>query len=186
MANTSTIGDLRPLPTSQGTYARWYIDSGTFDHITSCKTNFYSFRPVPKVWVKGFCTYAEGECGVKDNMRDLSGQAVASYFNDVQYVSDLGRRACYDEHRLFSVSKARDVGHYIVFEDLAGYIQVHDASRCSFQVSLRRHGELIWLDTEMCRPNVTSMFADASLHGHLMPLRLGHLGNSAMDQLQRS
>jgi len=48
-----------------------------------------------------------------------------------------------------SLFKARDDGHRIVFEDPVDYIQVHDASGRSFQVSLRRHGGLIWLDTEL-------------------------------------
>ena len=119
-------------------------------------------------------------------MRDLFGQAVATLLKDAQYVRDLGRRACCDEHRLFSVFKARDVGHRIVLEDLADYIQVHDASGRSFQVSLRRHDGLVWLDTDLCRPIATAMLADASSSRQLMHLRLGHLGNSAMDQLQRS
>jgi hypothetical protein len=75
-------------------------------------------------------------------------------------------------------------GHRIVFKDPVDYIQVHDASGRSFQV--RRHGGLIWLDTELCRPTVTAMPADASSSRNLMQLRLGHLGNSAMKQLQRS
>jgi hypothetical protein len=64
-----------------------------------------------KVWVKGIFAYAEGVVDVKVNMRDLSGQAEASLLRDVQCVPDLGRRAGCDEHRHFSVFKARDAGH---------------------------------------------------------------------------
>ena len=35
LAKTSTTGDRRPLPASQGTYARWCTDSGASDHVTS-------------------------------------------------------------------------------------------------------------------------------------------------------
>ena len=86
MAKTATPGDRRPLPTSQGTYARSCKDNGAFDHMTWCKTDFYNFRPAPKVWFKGICAYAEGVGDVEVNMRDLSGQAVASLIKDVQYV----------------------------------------------------------------------------------------------------
>jgi hypothetical protein len=154
--------------------------------MTSCKTDFYSFRPAPKVWVKGICAYAEGVGNVKVIMRDSSGKEFSSLIKDVQYVPDLGRRAGCDEHRLFSVFKARDVGHRIVFEEPFDFIQVHDANGTSLQVPLRRHGGLIWLDTELCRPTIAAMKAEVSSVKHLMHLRLGHLGSSAMDQLQRS
>ena len=113
--------------------------------------------PAPKVWVKGICAYAEGVGDVKVNMRDSFGGVVSSLLKDVQYVPDLGRRAGCDQHRLFNVFKARDAGHRIVFEDPSDYIQVHDASGHSLQVPLRRHGGLIWLDTELCRSTVTAM-----------------------------
>ncbi len=71
----------------------------------------------------------------------------------------------------------------MVFEDPSYYIEVHDASGHSLQVPLRRHGGLIWLDTELCRSRVTAMHADTSTSKQLMHLRLGHLGSSAMDQL---
>ena len=60
-----------------------------------------------------------------------------------------------DEHRLFSVFKARQAGHRIVFEDPSDFIHVHDASGRRLQVPLRRHDGLIWLDTELCHPTVT-------------------------------
>ncbi len=104
----------------------------------------------------------------------------------MQYVPDLGRRAGCDEHFLFGVFKARDVGHRIVFEETSDFIQVHDACGRSLQASLQRHSGLIWLDIQLCRPSVTVMQAQVSSSKHLMHLRLGNLGNSAMYQLQPS
>ena len=75
--------------------------------MTRFKTDFFKFRPAPKVWVKGIYAYAEGVVDVKVNMRDSFGQVVSSLRKDVHYVSDLGRRAGCDEHRFFSVFKAR-------------------------------------------------------------------------------
>jgi hypothetical protein len=45
------------------------------------------------MWVKGICAYAEGVGDVKVNMRDLSGQVVASLLKDVQYIPDLVRHS---------------------------------------------------------------------------------------------
>jgi hypothetical protein len=45
---------------------------------------------------------------------------------------------------------------------------------------------LIWLDTDLCLPCGTAMHAKASIWRQLLHLRLGHLGKSAMDKLQRS
>ncbi len=86
-------------------------------------------------------------------MRDLSIQVVASLLKYVQYVLDLGRRAGFDEDQSFSGFKARDAGHRIMFEDPCDYIQVYDANGRILQVPLRRHGVLIWLDTELYLPS---------------------------------
>ena len=186
MAETLGPDDHHLRSEAQGKFARWCTDSGASDHMTSCKADFYNLRHAPTMWVKGICAYSEGVGDVKVNMRDSSGHVVASMLKDVQYVPDLGRRAGCDEHRLFSVFKARDAGHRIVFEDPCDYIQVYDASGRSLQVPLRRYGGLIWLDTELCLPSVTAMHANASISRHLLHLRLGHLGSSAMDKLHRS
>ena len=66
-------------------------------------------------------------------MRDSFGGVVSSLLKDVQNVRDLERRAGCDQHRLFSVFKARDAGHRIVFEGLSDYIQVHDASGYAYK-----------------------------------------------------
>ena len=84
------------------------------------------------VWVKGIYAYAEGVGDIKVNMLDLSGRGVASLLMDVQYVLDLRRRMICDDHRLFSVFKARGVVHRIVFEDYVDYNQVYDCSDLSF------------------------------------------------------
>ena len=75
--------------------------------MTNCKADFFNFRLAPKVWVKSICAYAEGVGDVKVNMRDSFGQVISSLRKDVHYVPDLGRRAGFDEHRFFSVFKAR-------------------------------------------------------------------------------
>ncbi len=69
---------------------------------------------------------------------------------------------------------------------------MHDASGRSLQVPLRRHGNMIWLDTELCHPivakfasTVTEVQAEVASSKHLMHLRLGHLDGLAMDQLHR-
>ena len=72
---------------------RWCTDSGAFDHMTNNKADFYNLRHAPKMWVNSICPYTEGVGDVKVNMRDLSGQVVASLLKDVQYVLDIGRRA---------------------------------------------------------------------------------------------
>jgi hypothetical protein len=120
------------------------------------------------------------------NMRDLSRQAVASLLKDVQNLLDLGQRACCDDHRLFNVFKDQDVDQRIVLDDSTDCVYVRDGSCRSFQVSPRRHVGLIWLNIELCRPISTAMHADASSFRNLIHLRLGHRGNSATNQLQRS
>ncbi len=65
------------------------------------------------MWVKGICAYTEGVGDVKVNMRDLSGEVVASLLKDVQYIPDLGRRAGCDETHLFCVFKARRPSHRV-------------------------------------------------------------------------
>ncbi len=126
-----------PCSTSQEKYARWCANSGTSDHMTNCKADFFNFKHAPKIWVKGICAYAEGVGDIKVNMRDSFGQVVSSLLKDVHYVPDMGRRAGCDEHRLFNVFKAREADHRIVFEEPSDFIHVHDASRCTLPLGLR-------------------------------------------------
>ena len=65
---------------------RWCTDSGAFDHMTNCKADFYNITYASKIWVKGICAYTEGMGDGTVNMRDVSGQTVASLLKDVQYV----------------------------------------------------------------------------------------------------
>ena len=65
------------------------------------------------MWVKDICAYTEGVGDVVVDICDSSSQVVESYVKDVQYVLDMGQRAGFDKHRLFTVINTRDVGHRI-------------------------------------------------------------------------
>jgi hypothetical protein len=74
MAKTPPRIDGCSRSSAQERHARWCIDCGASDHMTSCKADFLCFRHGPKVWVKGICAYAEVVGNVKVNMRDSTGK----------------------------------------------------------------------------------------------------------------
>jgi hypothetical protein len=106
---------------------------------------------------------------------------VPAVLRNMRHALELSHRASRSYHRLFSLTQARQHGHYVVLDGPVGHLHLHAAHGGGVMVPLELAHRLVWLPSQIASPmEATASVATTSSGKRPGQSRLGRLGESLL------
>jgi hypothetical protein len=160
------------------------VVSGANHHLTSVRRDSSEYRALTnRLWVKRINAHVVGVGSVRIVVKAYNGEEILVMLKNVLHVLELSRRASWSYHKFFSLAQARRQGHCVVIAHHVDHLCFHAGHGGGVVVPLERAHLLVWLPARVASLNHSASVATAPLGKRLWHSRLGHLGESQLDEL---